>query len=69
MIGNGVHHGGKGDDMATHDEDRKENLTQTEELPPKGTEKNLSGICQVVNMGVPCTELSNGIPCVQGNDA
>ena len=54
--------------MATHNKDRKENLTQTKELPPKGTEEDLSSIGQVVNMGVPRTELSNGIPSVKSND-
>lgn len=68
MVGDGVHHGGEGDNMATHNKDRKENLTQTKELPPKATEEDLSSIGQVVNMGVPRTELSNGIPSVKSND-
>lgn len=68
MIGDGVHHGGEGDDMTTHDKDREENLTQTKELPAKGAQEDLPSIGQVVDVGITCTELSNGIPSVKGND-
>lgn len=54
--------------MTTHDKDREENLTQTKELPAKGAQEDLPSIGQVVDVGITCTELSNGIPSVKGND-
>ena len=61
MVGDGVHHGGEGDDMATHYEDGEENLAQTKQFATKRTQQDLSGISQVVDVGVSLTKLPDGV--------
>lgn len=68
MIGDGVHHNGEGDDVATHDEDGEENLAQSEQLPAKAAHEDLSRIGEVVDVRVAFTELTNDITSVQGED-
>lgn len=68
MVGDGVHHGGEGDDMASHNEDGEEQLTKTEELTAKATHDDLASVCEVVDVRVTGTELANGVTGVEGND-
>lgn len=68
MVGNGVHHDSKSDDMATHDEDREEDLAQTEQLPTESAHEDLSRIGKVVDVRVAFTELTNDITSVKGED-
>lgn len=68
VVGDGVHHGGEGDDMASHDEDGEEQLAKPEELTTKATHDNLASVCKVVDVRVTRTELANGITGVEGDD-
>lgn len=68
VVGNGVHHDSKSDDMATHDEDREEDLAQTEQLPTESAHEDLSRIGKVVDVRVAFTELTNDITSVKGED-
>lgn len=68
VVGNGVHHDSEGDNVATHDEDREEDLAQTEQLPAKSAHEDLSRIGKVVDVGVAFTELTNDITSVKGED-
>lgn len=68
MVGNGVHHDSKGDNVAAHDEDGKQDLAQSEELAAKPTQEDLSGIRQVMNVRVPLAKLADDISGVQCNN-
>lgn len=68
MVGNGVHHDGKGDNVAAHDEDGKQDLAQSEELATKPTQEDLSGIRQVMNVRVSLAKLADDISGVQCNN-
>ena len=63
VLGNSVHHDTESQDVTTHNENREEQLAQTEQLATKSTKQDLTGIGQVLNMGVPRAELVN---CVTG---
>lgn len=65
VVGDGVHHGGEGDDMATHDEDGEKNLAQTKQFTTKRTQQDLSGISQVVDVGVSLAKLADSVSGVQ----
>lgn len=68
MVGDGVEHGSKSDDMATHDENGEEQLPQAKKFAAKAAQQDLAGIGQVMHMGVALTELANGITGIQGDE-
>lgn len=68
VIGDGVHHDGEGDDVATHDEDGEEDLAESEQLAAKGAHEDLARIGEVVNVRVAFAELTNDITSVEGEN-
>lgn len=69
MVGDGIQHGRKGDDMASHDEDGEDYLAQTKQLAAKAAHEDLTGICEVMDMRVSLTELRDGVPRVESDYA
>lgn len=69
VLGHGVHHIPKREDMASHDEDREEDLAQPKQLSPKRPHQDLSCVCQVVDMRVRGAELCNGVSRIRGDDS
>ena len=47
--------------MTSHDEDREEQLSDSEDLPSNRTEQHLTGISEVLNVRVALVELSDDI--------
>lgn len=68
MISHGVQHLPECEDVRAHDEYGKQNLSEAEELPPEGTEQNLTSISKVMNMGVRCAELRDCIARIRRDD-
>lgn len=56
-----VHHHRERKDMATHDEDKEQQLGNSQELSPPSPEHYLSGIRHAVNMRIPQLELPDHI--------
>lgn len=66
MVGDRVHHDAESQNVATHNEDGKQQLSNTEELTPKRSHQNLTSIRQVLNVRVALVELSNNVTGVCG---
>lgn len=69
MLGDGIHHDAKGQDVTTHNEDGEQQLANSKELPPEGTEQNLACIAQVLNMRIARVELANNQSSICGEKA
>ena len=69
MVGDGIQHGRKGDDMASHDEDGEDYLAQTKQLAAKAAHEDLTGICEVMDVRVSLTELPDSVPSVKSDEA
>jgi hypothetical protein len=69
MIGENIHHNGKGQHMAAHDEKIKDKLGNSQELPAISSKQELSCICHAVDLHVAAFEGPNRIACVGGDDA
>lgn len=52
MLSDSVHHDPKGQDMASHDEDKKQKLTQAEDLPANRAHQDFSGIPKVLDLRI-----------------
>ena len=63
-----VHHDTEGEDVAAHDEDAEQELTGAEELTTEGTQKNLSGVTQVLDVRVTLTHETNVVSSVGGEE-
>lgn len=59
MIGDSVHHNPKGQDMAPHDEDEKQELTQTEEFSAKRSQQDLSRVPKILDVRVSLSKQPN----------
>ena len=68
VVGDCVHHDAEGEDVAAHDEDAEQELTGAEELTTEGTQKNLSGVTQVLDVRVTLTHETNVVSSVGGEE-
>ena len=55
VVGDGVHHDAEGQDVTAHDEDTEQELTSTEQLTAEGSQQDLTGVTQVLDVGVTFT--------------
>ena len=69
MVGYGVHHDNKRQDMAAHDKDQEEQLCGAEQLAPEATEHDLAGVRHAVHMRVAQFELPDHVAGIGGDDA
>lgn len=68
MFGDGVHHDGEGDDVTAHNEDREQDLTETEQFATKPAHEDFAGIGQVMDEGVTRTELTDDVSGVESEE-
>ena len=59
VVGDCVQHHAEGEDVAAHNEDTEQELTSTEEFAAETTQQNLTGVSQVLNVGVTLTHETN----------
>ena len=68
MLSYSVHHDTKSENVASHNENRKQNLSETEQLASKGTHQNFTSICQILNVGIGLMELADNIAGIRGEN-
>lgn len=69
MLSDSVHHDTESKNMACHDENREQNLAETEELASKGTHQNFTSICQILNVRISMMKLADNVAGICGEDA
>lgn len=68
MIGDGVHHDAEGQDVTAHDEDAEDELAATEKFAAEAAQQNLTGVAQVLDMGVALTHQPDVVSSVGCQD-
>lgn len=68
MLSDSVHHDTESENVTSHDENREQDLAESEELASKGTHQNFTSICQVLNVRISLMKLADNVASVRGED-